>query len=397
MTPRRPRQQVHPQVDQPRICVIGSGWRFTSGISYYTCRVTSALAARHDVSVILMRTLIPRRLYPGRDRVGLRVHNIDYPAQVPVFDGVDWFALPSLVRAVRFLRQQRPNVVIFQWWTGAVLHSYVVLAWAARRLGATVIIEFHELQDTGEARTRGVARYVSVAGHRFLSGADGYLVHSDHDREAISRAFPIAEAPVRVVPHGPFDHVSPPHSETDTVEDADTEGPLRLLFFGTIRPYKGLEHLVEAFNSLEPADAERFELAVVGETWEGWTRPLRLIDASPYRHRIQLTNRYVTDREIADAFGGADAVVLPYTRSSASGPLHIAMAHGLPVVLSDVGGLRSGAEGYDGVTWVPPADPAALRLALLGLHDQRGQRFPDPRSWDDTVATLHSLLEALGP
>jgi glycosyltransferase involved in cell wall biosynthesis len=108
-----------------------------------------------------------------------------------------------------------------------------------------------------------------------------------------------------------------------------------------------------------------------------------------------LVNRYVHDDEVSAHFAAADAVALPYTRSSASGPLHLAMASGLPVVVTDVGGLRDAAGDYAGAVWVGAADPAALRDALLGLPAMRGQHFSDPRSWQDTVDTYERLVAAM--
>ena len=375
--------------EQLRICVVGSGWRFTSGISYYTCRLTSALAETHDASAILMRRLIPKALYPGRDRVGQALHELAYPPSVPVFDGVDWFWFPSLFRALRFLRRQRPEVLVLQWWTGAVLHSYWALARAARRLGIRVVVEFHETQDTGEAELPLAGRYLRLLAQRVLGYADAVLVHSDFDREQVLRAFDLAGLPMRIAPHGPYDHheaeLAPDRSPSD-------EDVTRLLFFGTIRPYKGLEHLVEAFDRLADEEASRFRLTIVGETWEGWHHPLRAAERSRHRDRITVVNRYVTDTEVTRFYADADVVVLPYTRSSASGPLHIAMAHGLPTVLTDVGGLRDAADGYDGVVWVPPAEPERLREAVLKAAETKDLRFQDPRSWDETVRAFESLL-----
>src|SRR6185437_11893527 len=193
-----------------------------------------------------------------------------------------------------------------------------------------------------------------------------------------------------VAPHGPFDHHVPQTTTRETDHDE-----FNVLFFGTIRPYKGLEHLVEAFDLLDDETAQRFRLTVVGETWEGWTRPLELIAGSHRRDRITLVNTYVHDDDVAGYFAAADAVALPYTRSSASGPLHIAMAAGLPVILTDVGGLRAAAEGYEGICWVPASDPSALRDALQALPARRGERYSDPRSWDDTVRVYGQLLEVV--
>ena len=98
-----------------------------------------------------MRRLVPRRLYPGRNHVGAAVASAAYPASMPVYDGVDWYWGRSLTHALKFLDRQRPTVLILQWWTGAVLHTYLRLARHATRLGARVILEWHEGQDVGEA------------------------------------------------------------------------------------------------------------------------------------------------------------------------------------------------------------------------------------------------------
>ncbi len=375
-----------------RVCVIGSGWQFTSGISYYTHRLAGVLAERYETSVILMRGLVPRRFYPGRDRVGVELATQAYPDTVRVFDGVDWFVVPSLLRAVAFLLRQRPDVVIIQWWSAATFHSYLVLAAVARMIGARIVIEFHEVQDTGEAQLPGVQSYARVTGGLLVRMSAAFVTHSTFDDDQIRRLHPIGTRPVRVIEHGPFDHHPPDESgAAERTASAD----FRFLFFGTIRPYKGLEYLVEAFDALSEEEAATRRLIVVGETWEGWTAPLERIAASRHRDRITLTNRYVSDAEVGRFFDDCDAVVLPYTRSSASGPLHIAMARGLPIVLSDVGGLRSGAAGYEGIRWVPPHDAEALAAALRDLPGQPRQRYADPRSWTDTLQRYRDLMASL--
>ena len=137
--------------------------------------------------------------------------------------------------------------------------------------------------------------------------------------------------------------------------------PFRLLYLGVIRPFKGVEDLVAAFSSLDPDQASKFRLSVVGETWEGWTAPDQAIARSPYADLIERVDRYVTDAELTAYFEQADAVVLPYHRSSSSGPLQIAMSAGLPVVVTAVGGLVEAVQDYPGAVLVPPQDRIALR------------------------------------
>ncbi len=354
------------------VLVVGSGTHFISGVSHYTRYVALALAERTPVSVILMRRLIPRALYPGRARVGDEtLTDEDYPPEMEVFDGVDWYWLPSMLGALRLLRRNRPEAVLFQWWTGAVLHSYVLLALAARLQGARIIIEIHEIQDTGEAKLAPVRSYVQRFGRRLMGMADAYIVHSEFDREVLGKSFDIGQRPIRVVRHGPFSHYAV--AESTRLREAP-EGMCNILFFGTIRSYKGLEDLVQAFELLASED-ESCWLTVVGETWEDWTQPIEMIMASKYRDRITLVNDYVSDAEVSRWFAGADIVSLPYRRSSASGPLHLTMDAGLPVVVTDVGGLTEAVHGYDGAVLVPGANPQALCEGLREAMGMRGQTF----------------------
>jgi glycosyltransferase involved in cell wall biosynthesis len=381
------KEQPHPGT---RIMVIGSGWHMTSGISHYTYRLAAALAERHQVSALLMRRLVPRRAYPGAARVGAGVSGAPYPEHVPVYDGVDWYWGRSMRGATEFMDREQPQVVILQWWTGAVLHSYLRLASHAARRGARVIMEWHEGQDVGEAGLPAARTYVGRLMPWLLAWSAAHVVHSDFDLRAITSAYPLGMAPVRVIGHGPYDHLARPASASRPPGD-----PVRLLYLGLVRPFKGVEDLVAAFSGLDRGDAERFRLTIVGETWEGWTAPDEAIARSPHADLIERVNRYVTDKELAEHFGRADAVVLPYHRSSASGPLQIAMSAGLPVVVTAVGGLAEAVRDYPGARLVPPRDVPALRGALLGLPALRGQRYRDPHSWESVTGEFTALIDQI--
>ena len=372
------------------IIVVGSSTHFISGISYYTHRLALSLGERHRVGVVLMRKLIPRFLYPGKARVGTAIADLTYPPSIPVVDGVDWYGGLGLLRALGLIARLRPGTVILQWWTGAVLHSYIVLALWARLFGANIIVEFHEVQDTGEAMMFGAAPYVTLTSRLLMAMTAGAVVHSESDLAPIRARYGIADRPVAVITLGPLDH----YALENPIREAP-EGCINILFFGTIRPYKGLEDLVRAFNNLDEPTSRRFWLTVVGETWEGWTGPIDLINNSPYRSRITLVNRYLTDEEIGRYLAGADAAALPYRRSSASGPLHVAMSVGLPIIVTNVGGLPEAAAGYGGAIWVPPADPSALQRAFATLPGLVGQQFTDPSSWDAAAAKYQGLLAEL--
>ncbi|MGI8826256.1 MAG: glycosyltransferase [Chloroflexota bacterium] len=378
---------------RPRVCIFGPGTRFLSGLTVYTYRLANAVSRVAPVSVVLMRQLLPTRLYPGSSRVGDDLARLEFEPSVHVFDGVDWYWVPSIFRALRFLMSERPEVVIFQWWTGTVVHSYIVLALVARALGGRIVIEFHEVQDPGELAYPAARAYVRLVAPLLVRLAHGFTVHTEADQSLLGQKYGIAGRPIAVLPHGPHDHYQAVDSGEEHARSADSA--CNLLFFGLIRPYKGLQDLVTVFDSIPPDQIGRFHLTVVGETWEGWTRPTELIQSSRYRDRITFVNRYVSDNEVGKYFRTADAVVLPYHRACISGPLHVAMGYGLPVVVTRVGGLVETVEGYEGAILIPPEDQDALRAALFHVAELADKRFAHPYTWEDTAAAYERFFPLL--
>jgi len=378
------------------VCLVGPGWTFTSGISYYTCRLANAVAESQQTSVIQLRRLLPRRLYPGWRRVGQPKASMTYREGIQICNGVDWWWGRSLIRAVRFLRARQAKTLVLEWWTAAALHTYLVLAATARLLGMRVVIEVHELQDPGEAGVLGARHYARWGLHALLRLAHGCVVHSKSDRRLLKSGFGSLNLDVAVASHGPYDqYLAGSHDVTpatqallSAVRTAPRPEVVNLLFFGLIRPYKGLEDLLRVFNGLSDEEAADLWLTVVGETWEGCTEPERLIRTSPHADRITFVNEYVPDDVVSATFAHADVVVLPYRRSSSSGILHIAMSHGLPVVVSRVGGLPEAADGYDGAVFIEPGDPDMLKSGIMTAFRMAGRRFTDPRDWGETVKAI---------
>ena len=372
-----------------------------SGISVYTCRLANALADIGPTSVITMRKFIPLRFYPGKTRAGAPLARISYDPRARVVDGVDWTPGRGLFRAVGLLLSERPAAVLLEWWTGAVLHNYLLLAVVARAVGASVFVEFHEIQDVGEAGWWVAKKYVSWFFGLLRRLCSGYVVHSQHDRAIIADHYGLEPSRIRVVRHGPYDHLESstlvrPAPGTDPGHSRPA-GVVRLLYFGVIRPYKGLDDLASAFEGLSREEAAGYTLTIVGEVWEGYDQPLRAFRSSAHAGRITIVDRYVDDDELAALLADADALVLPYRRSSASGPLHVAMGLGLPVLVTDVGGLAEAVGAYPGAITVPAEDPHALRDGLLALRVLVGTRYKDSYSWEDSAREIRSFLTERRP
>jgi glycosyltransferase involved in cell wall biosynthesis len=384
----------------PVVLIVGPGDRFLSGVSYITALQTSAMAARGPVAMLLLRRLCPRVFYPGRARVGSTDDALSLP-EVPVFNGLDWFWGLSALGAWRFWRRIRPSVVILHWWTATVLHSYVALAWLAKRAGARLVVEFHEAQDVGEASLPLVSRYTRAGMRLLLSRADAVAVHSEFDRIALRDTYPqLADLPTEVIPVGPFgNHVPPGDASRDGEVSSRhhpprTGEPVRLLIFGVVRPYKGHSELAAAVRLLTTSGLD-VHVSVVGEVWHGYRQPLEELASILPPDRLTVVDRFVADDEVPAFFAAADLLVLPYRRSSASGPLLTAMAWGLPVVTTSVGGLVEATAGYSGAVLVPPCDPAALAEGIRSALPLIGTAHEDPNSWARSAERYAALLDRI--
>ncbi|MEJ7696258.1 MAG: hypothetical protein WKF78_06480 [Candidatus Limnocylindrales bacterium] len=165
--------------------MVGSGTRFLSGISIYTVRLANALAGAHSVSIVTLRRLLPDRLYPGRDRVGMDLADLRPDANVDLFDGIDWYWLPSRASSAGL-----PGSAIGRRSSscsgGPEQSSIPYLAArtsSAAGTGSASIVEFHEVLDTGEARLASGPRAMSHSWRRLvLRLASGFAVHSAFDR-----------------------------------------------------------------------------------------------------------------------------------------------------------------------------------------------------------------------
>ncbi|MGG5890461.1 glycosyltransferase family 4 protein [Falsiroseomonas sp. HC035] len=145
-----------------------------------------------------------------------------------------------------------------------------------------------------------------------------------------------------------------------TARPTSPPGQLRLLFFGRLQTYKGLDLLRDAFRILHRAHPG-VSLRVVGEGEAGAD-----LAGLPGVH---LERRWVPEAEIPDLLAAADAVVLPYREASQSGVVPQALAMGVPVVATPVGGLREQVRPGAGGVLAAAVDAEALAEALAGLLD----------------------------
>ncbi|HEY5318798.1 MAG TPA: glycosyltransferase family 4 protein [Solirubrobacteraceae bacterium] len=290
--------------------------------------------------------------------------------------------VPDMLRYRRAAR--RADIVHFQWLALQWLDPWLL----PRR---PIVLTAHDLLPR-EPRP-GQAR----AQRRCYDAVDALVVHSEYGRRQLTQALALDPGKVRVIHHGAFEYLTRlPREQPLSDELAEVTAPV-VLFFGLLRPYKGVEVLLDAWRDVRGA-----ELWIVG-------RPRLALD--PLRARapagVRFVPRFVADVELPAFFRRADVVVLPYSRTERfdfSGVLATALAFGKPVVLTDVGGFTEVAE-TGAALLVPPDDPAALHDALVTLIEDPSARArlaaaaaaaaAGPYSWDQAARRTLELYREL--
>ncbi len=296
--------------------------------------------------------------------------------------------LPDMLR---LRRRADADVLHYQWLTVPAVDAFLLPPSRPRVMTA------HYILPPAPSR-----RQVATA-RRVFGRMDAVVAHSEHGAVRLRDEVGIDPDRLRVIPHGAFDYLTRlPEERPLPAELEGAEAPV-ILFFGLLRPYKGLDTLLEAFRRVEGA-----ELWIVGNP-RMEVEPLRRL-AAEAPGRVRFLTRFVEDAEIPAVFRRADLVVLPYRDAEHSGVLYTALAFAKPLVLSAVGGFPELAE-TGAARLVPPEDPAALATTLTELTGDEAARAElaelaeaaeraarGPYSWDEaarrTLALYRELLEA---
>jgi glycosyltransferase involved in cell wall biosynthesis len=182
--------------------------------------------------------------------------------------------------------------------------------------------------------------------------ASGFVTHTQDLAASVRRIVPGAR--VEVHHHPIFDYPAP---RGTLPKRADLE----LLMFGLIRPYKGLDVLLDA---LAACRKKALMLSVVGESWQNDAELRESIAQKGLEDRVELVARYVSDLEAAEYFARADVVVLPYRSVTGSGVLPLAFHYGKAVAASDLPGFRELLVNGETGWLLPVGDPTALARVI---------------------------------
>jgi len=332
-----------------RIALVGPAHPYKGGGARHTTELAHHLAkAGHDVIIESWHAQYPRRLYPGQQTV-------DVPEGEPyprTYRRLAWYRPDGWLAEGR--RLKTADLVVFVLLTPIQVPPYLAIMSTLGRTKTTVIC--HNVLPHER-------RPVDVPLVRALLAWAGLVI--THSAAQAAQAKDLAPgATVRTV-------AMPPHLPTTAPIRHNERGGVphpahcRLLFFGIVRPYKGLDLLLRALAQAPSG----VTLTVAGEFWGGTGATEKLIADLGLAGRVTLRPGYVPADQIPALFAAADALVLPYREATASQNALLAFAHGVPVVTTTAGALAEQVrDGVDGLTCAP-GDVQDLLRVLTAISD----------------------------
>lgn len=298
--------------------------------------------------------------------------------------------IPGMLAARRRLATSNADVAHWQWLTLPGLDRHLL---GPRRPNQPRVLTLHAPLPKPGARRQMARR------RRVLESFDAVVVHTDGAAERLRSEAGLDPALVHVIPHGPLDYLTELADAKELpAEMAAVEGPV-ILFFGLLRPYKGVDTLLEAFARIEGA-----ELWIAGMPRMSLEPLEELADRAP--GTVRFLPRYIPDDEIPALMRRADVLALPYREIEQSGVLYAGLAFGKAMVLGDVGGFSEIGHRHGAARLVPPGDPVALAEALEELIADPSRRnalaaataraVEGEFSWEAIAARTLELYRSLG-
>lgn len=308
-----------------RIAFLSCFYPFRGGISQFNASLYLELGKENTVKAFNFKRQYPDFLFPGKTQYVTKDDDAVPIESESLLDTANPF---TYVKTYKAIRDWHPDMVVISYWMSWFAPS---LGWIARRLKkrCKVISVLHNvIPHEPRFFDKPLTKY-------FLSGCSGHVTLSQEVANDLAAIAP--KALKTTLFHPVYAHFGEKVPRKEAEEKLGLEpGKKNLLFFGLIREYKGLDILLKAFSELD----DSYTLIVAGEPYGSFVKYEEIIKDSPGKDRIKLFTSYIKDSEVKYYFSAADLAVLPYRSATQSGISAISWHFEVPMVVTDVGGLR---------------------------------------------------------
>jgi glycosyltransferase involved in cell wall biosynthesis len=334
----------------------------------------------------------PEWLFPGKSqfRGGAAPEGLHIERVVNTVNPFNW------LKVGRRIRREAPDAVILKYWTPMMAPCFGTIARVAKRgsnRGSTKFLV--QLDNIMPHERRWFDGHLN---RYFVRSMDGFIYMSEEVGRQLAEFD--TSRPRLYSPHPIFDHFGEPLTKEVAAEELGLDLKSGYtLFFGLVRPYKGVDMLLNAWAAMKQRGAtEGRKLIVAGEFYDDTEKYRVQIRELGLETEVILHDHFVHDDLIPAYFSLADLLVLPYRSATQSGVTQIALHFDVPMIVTNVGGLPEVVK--DGVTgFVCEPNPESIASAIEkfytpGTADHLRANFAEEKKrfgWEAAATAFEKL------
>jgi len=348
-------RKSHPINSPKKIAMLGS-FQPLRALSGYCLELALAMCELGKVEFFSFKKIYPAFLYPGGDLKNDYTFPVAGHARLKVKRRLTWYNPLSWIAEGLYTQA---DLLHAQWWSMPLWLVYVIVCVGFKVRGKPVVFTVHNVMPHEPSLI-----YTMLSRMLFKLG-DHFIVHSTSNREQLIKNYKIIPEQVTEIPHGPLDFYVPRNLDLNKAREEmgfDKEQKV-ILFFGAIRPYKGIDTALNAFVRVVN-EVPQSRLLIAGKLWTDWEQYDRLMKKLEITDYVKTFLRYIPSKDVWRFFAVSDLVVIPYHDfDSQSGVGAIALSFRKPMIVTNVGGLPELVGDHRYV--VPPKDPFSLAQAIV--------------------------------
>lgn len=366
-----------------RISIFSAFYPFRGGIAQFNTRLVEELKKTNTVQCFTFNKQYPNFLFPGKTQFVDPTEKDTTNAQriVSTFNPFSYFS------AAKTIKNSQPELFITNYWM-TFFGPFMGFIAKKQQKHVKKIAILHNLVPHEKRFFDGYFnRY-------FVKNYDGFVVLSDAVKNDLIGMKPTAK--ILRIEHPLYDHFGEKRSQHDAKNQLGLNPTKKtLLFFGIIRDYKGLDNLIKAMELL-PDD---YQLVIAGEVYGNSEKYTHLINASRKKTSIFFFNQFIADDEVTTYFSAADLCVLPYRTATQSGVTAIAHFFKVPVLATNVGGLKETIQHIITGYIIEHSEPKEIADGISGFFSKNDpiktqdafNQLTKDRSWENFTQQLLSF------
>ncbi len=356
-----------------KIAVLSCFYPYRGGISQFNACLYGELSKEHVVKAFNFKRQYPEFLFPGKTQF---VTADDEAVPVESESLLDTANPFTYVSTYREIRDWKPDLLIVRYWMSYFAPSLGYITRKMKKHCKVISILDNVIPHEPHFFDTPLTRY-------FLKGSSGCVTLCEAVSKDLLKISPGAR--YTVIPHPLYSHFGEKRDRAEAEAELGLRpGKKNILFFGLIRTYKGLDILLEAFGKL----SDDYQLIIAGEPYGSFDKYQEIIDRIPGRDRIFMDLKYIKDSEVTNYFSAADVAVLPYRSATQSGISSVSYHFEVPMIVTDVGGLRE-AIGDTGTGLVATETTPEAILAEIGRY------FSDPSIREGCISNIRREKDRL--